>query len=203
MSFRYKFSVVLLVLGIIAAIMSFNGKKSSYLPPDDILAELLKGDFLISADELARMLVDQDSGVQIVDIRHPDQYKTACLPGAVNLPLENLLLVENESLFGEGVAKTVFYADDELLSREAWILAMQKGYLNLFVLKGGLAEWNQIVMDSEFTGEKITAQENALFEKRYKARRLYAQWNAMPDSLKTGFFELKRVKDRELVGGCE
>ncbi len=203
MDFRYKFSIVLIVLGLISAIMSFGGKNSSSLPAEEILAVMLNGDYAISPDELAGMVVDQDSGIQIVDVRNPEQYKFESLPGALNLPLSGLLFPEYKSLFTDGSIKTVFYSDDELLSTRAWMLAMQKGYRNVYLLKGGLREWDSIVMKSEFSGETITARENALFEKRYKARRLFVQWNAMPDTLKAGFFAARQNKDRELVGGCE
>jgi hypothetical protein len=58
-------------------------------------------------------------------------------------------------------------------------------------------------MLSEFRGNKITPRENALFETRYKARRLFNEWNSMSDSLKAGFYKAKKKKERELVGGCE
>jgi hypothetical protein len=51
-------------------------------------------------------------------------------------------------------------------------------------MQGGLNSWFETVMNSEFTGEKISAKENALFESRMKARRLFNDVNSMPDSLK-------------------
>jgi rhodanese-related sulfurtransferase len=203
MSFRYKFSIVLIILGIMSAIMSFGGKKSSSLPPEEILTILSKGDFFITADQLAGMIIEQDSTLQIVDVRYPDKYKSLSIPGALNIPIPNLLEPGSTSIIGSENLKTIFYADDESLSTQAWMLSMQKGFRSVYVLKGGLAEWDSIVMRSAFSGEKITARENALFEKRYKARRLFTQWNEMPDSLKAGFFAAKKKKDRELVGGCE
>jgi rhodanese-related sulfurtransferase len=203
MSFRFKFSIVLIILGLMSAMMSFGGKKSLTLPPEEILKILLKGDFVISADELAGVIIEQDSGSQILDVRNPEKYNSLSLPGARNVPLQNLLAPENESIFTEEKMKTVLYSDDEILSTQAWMLLTQKGFRNLYLLKGGLTDWDSIVLRSEFTGEKISARENALFEKRYKARRLFLQWNAMPDSLKAGFFLAKQKKDKELVGGCE
>lgn len=203
MNFRYKFSIVLILLGLISAIMSFGGKNSSSIPAEEILTILLKGDYAISPDELAGMVVEQDSGVRLVDVRNPDQYKNLSIPGAVNIPLSSLLIPENEKLISISDMKIIFYSDDELLSTQAWMLAMQKGYSNIFLLRGGLNEWDHIIMNSQFEGEKISAQQNALFEKRFKARRMFTNWNAMPDSLKAGFYEAKQKKDKELVGGCE
>ena len=203
MNFRYKFSIVLIILGLISAIMSFGGKKSVSLEPEEILTLLLNGEFTLSADELAGLIIEQDSVLQIVDVRDPGKYKLLSIPGAVNIPLASLVEPVYETMLREERMKTVFYSDDDILSNQAWMLSMQKGYRNVYMLKGGLIDWDSIVLHSEFSGEKITAQENALFEKRYKARRLFVQWNTMADSLKAGFFLAKKKKDRELVGGCE
>ncbi len=203
MNFRYKFSIVLILLGLISAIMSFGGKNTSSISAEEILTILLKGDYAISPDELAGMVVEQDSGVRVVDVRNPDQYKNLSIPGAVNIPLSSLLITENEKMISISDMKIIFYSDDELLSTQAWMLAMQKGYSNIFLLRGGLNEWDNIIMNSQFEGDKITAQQNSLFEKRFKARRIFTNWNSMPDSLKAGFYEAKQKKDKELVGGCE
>ncbi len=203
MSFRYKFSIVLVILGFIAMIMSLGGRNSGSVQPEDILMKLMSGEYRITADELALMIVEEDSTLQLVDLRNPLSYRRSSIPGAVNIPFPTLLVPGSEKWFKNKVVKTVFYASDELISTKAWMLAMQKGYQGLYLLKGGLKEWNNVVMESEFTGDKITARENALFEKRYMARRLFKQWNEMPDSLKAGFFAAKQMKEKELVGGCE
>ena len=57
-------------------------------------------------------------------------------------------------------------------------------------------------MLTKFEGEKITPRENALFENRYKARDIFTQINSLPDSLKTKFFDAKRLQRSKLDGGC-
>ncbi len=70
-------------------------------------------------------------------------------------------------------------------------------------MMGGMNEWYREVMESTFKGERISADENATFEVRYRARDFFNRMNSMPDSLKTAFLEVKRKKEAELVGGCE
>jgi rhodanese-related sulfurtransferase len=203
MSFRYKFSFVLFILGLIAAIMSFGGRNSSSLPPEEILSLLDKAEYKINADDLAALIVNEDSALQVVDVRSTEEYRTGSIPGALSVPLNKILEKGNESLFKNGEIKTVFYGNDETVPVQAWLLGMQKGYKGIYILRGGLTEWDSVVLHSEFTGEKISPEQNALFEKRFKARRMFLQWNSMPDSLKAGFFAAKQKKDKELVGGCE
>ena len=58
-------------------------------------------------------------------------------------------------------------------------------------------------MNSSFSGEKISARENALFENRMKARTMYNEINSLPDSLKMKFIEAKHTAAKKLDGGCE
>lgn len=203
MNFRFKFSIILVLLGVMTAIMSFSGKNARQKTPEEILQAILKDDFTLSPDELAAMLARQDTGFQLVDIRSPEHYQKMSLPGGINIPLENLLDDSYSSLFTRESMKTVFYSDNDLLSNQAWMLAMQKGYSNIFLLLGGLPAWDSIIMKSAFTGDSITPAENAVFEKRYKARRMTNEWNNLPDSLKISYFRAKLSKEQELVGGCE
>lgn len=203
MNFRYRFSIVLIVLGLLSLIMSFGGKKSSSLPAEEILTLLLNEEFVISPDDLAGLVTESDSGIQIIDIREPEEYKKLSIPGAINIPFALILLPDNASLLQDEKTTKILYADADSPAKEAWILAMQKGYRNLQIVNGGMNAWDSIVMNSKFEGEKITAHENAIFERRYKARRLFSQWNAISDSGKAGFFTAKKEKDRQLVGGCE
>jgi rhodanese-related sulfurtransferase len=203
MNFRYNFSIVLMVLGIIAAIMSFRAKSPNVVPPEEILSAVLSGNYELTSDELAAAIVNQDPGLLIVDIRNAEDYKASSLPGAVNLPFTSILDEEGLLSASDNQISTVLYGNNEVQVNQAWMLARQIGIQKVYILAGGLPSWDSIIMKSAFTGETISPQENALYEKRYKARRLFVQWNAMPDSLKAGFFAARQMKEKELVGGCE
>ncbi|MFO7369793.1 MAG: hypothetical protein R6X09_05935, partial [Bacteroidales bacterium] len=71
------------------------------------------------------------------------------------------------------------------------------------VMKGGLNEWYDVVMNSRFIGDKISARENALFEIRTKARKQFTDLNSLPDSLKARYRESKEIQRKKLDGGCE
>ena len=58
-------------------------------------------------------------------------------------------------------------------------------------MKGGLNEWFNTVMNSSFTGERISARENALFETRTRAKKMFTEMNSLPDSLKLKFIQVK------------
>ncbi len=72
-----------------------------------------------------------------------------------------------------------------------------------FVMAGGLSEWINTIMETRFSGERISARENALFEIRSKAGKLFSELNTLPDSLKVKFMESKKFSAKKLDGGCE
>ncbi|MCB9014032.1 MAG: hypothetical protein H6539_08340 [Bacteroidales bacterium] len=202
MTFRYKFSIILAVLGFMVMVLSLGGGLQKSPSPEKILQTLESGEYKLSADELAASIVDEDSSMQIIDLRNQDLYGLSSLPGAINVPFHDILTEANAAWFSDNSTRKILYASDSSLPELAFVLLSQKNFQNLYVLQGGMTAWNSLIMHSEFTGKQISPRENALFEKRFKARRLYNQWNAMPDSLKASFFADKKKKDKELVGGC-
>ena len=72
-------------------------------------------------------------------------------------------------------------------SNYALVIAQGLNYKNIYVMNGGLNEWFKTVMNSSFTGERISARENALFETRTRARKMFTEINSLPDSLKMKF----------------
>jgi len=139
----------------------------------------------------------------LIDVRTPEAYRNMNIPGSVNIPLQQILNPDYEGYLNQPNTKNIFYSNGDMFALEAWMLATRVGYVNNFVMGGGLNEWYQTIMLSEFTGDQISPKENATFELRYKARKFFNQMNSLPDSLKTGFLLAKKSKERELVGGCE
>ncbi len=160
------------------------------------------GQFL-SVDQVARIVVYEDTSVLLVDVRDPDAYRAVHIPGAINIPVSDILNPDWSGYLNDPAVKPVFYSNGNTMASEAWMLCTQKGYAGSMIMMGGMNEWYHEVMESTFKGERISAAENATFEVRYRARDFFNRMNSMPDSLKTAFLEVKRKKEEELVGGCE
>ena len=125
------------------------------------------------------------------------------IPGSINVPYNELLNNDPGSFLNNGSIKNVFYSNGDFNSNYALAIAKGLNYKNIYVMKGGLNEWFNTVMNSSFTGERISARENALFETRTRARNMFSEINSLPDSLKLKFFEAKHIAAKKLDGGCE
>jgi len=202
MNARIKISALLVGLGILLAFMPNPSTKTLKLKPTELLAKSTSEDIYFSVDEVARFVNNEDSTVLLIDLRNSDEFRRCNIPGSVNIPFEDLLNSNWSAYFSQENVRTVFYGNGDQLSNMAWTINTGLGNENSFVMKGGLNEWYKTVMLTKFEGERITPRENALFENRYKARDIFNQINSMPDSLKTKFFDAKRLQQKKLDGGC-
>lgn len=198
---REKFSAGLVLCGIIVAMLPANSL-TFVVKPEKLMASILDEDTYYSVDEVARFMVSEDSTVRIIDVRSPGEFSQMNIPGSVNIPYNEFLNGDPGSFLSRDV-KNIFYSNGDIDSNYALTIAMGLNYKSSYVMKGGLNEWFNTVMNSSFSGEKITARENALFENRLKARKIFTEINSLPDSLKVKYMEAKRTAVKKLDGGCE
>lgn len=203
MDARIKYSVLLVGVGIILAFLPFNASKSFNLNVNELLTKSASENMYFSVDQVAHFVNSEDSTVQIIDLRSPEEFKECNIPGAINIPFSNLLNPVWEPTINQKEIKNIFYGNGDQTANYAWTIATGLGYPENYVMKGGLNEWFKTVMLSQFSGEKITPAENARFETRLNARKTFTELNSLPDSLKTRFFNAKRLTQSKLDGGCE
>jgi rhodanese-related sulfurtransferase len=202
MNTRVKITVLLVGLGVLLAFVPTRSN-SFKMKPTELVQKSAIENMYFSADEVARFVNTEDSTIQLIDIRGEQEYKFCNIPGSVNIPIADLLNPEWKEFLAQKNIRNVFYGNSDEMANIAWTLATGMQYENSFVMKGGLNGWFETVMLSEFSGKKITARENVLFENRYKARTAFTQFNSLPDSLKTKYFDAKRLQRKMLDGGCE
>ena len=200
---RVKISVLLISLGVITAFMPLKQNKANQLNPNSLLEVSMHKQFNLSVDEVARYIVRGETDFMLIDLRTPEEYKAFNIPGSINIPYKDLLHKDFGGYLDQDELKNIFYSNGDIVASQAWTLCAGMGYENNYLMQGGMNEWYKTVMESKFSGERISARENALFEVRYKARKLFTEINSIPDSLKVMFVEAKRKKEKQLDGGCE
>jgi rhodanese-related sulfurtransferase len=198
-----KFSVGLLGLGLILALLPLSGSRSFTVNPKKLLSEVLDNSTYFTVDQVAKFMVYEDSSVQIIDLRTPEEFRTLNIPGSINVPYSKLLDNDPGSFLNNGKARNIFYSNGDFDSNFAIAIERGLNFNNTYVMKGGLNEWFNTVMNSNFTGGRISARENALFETRTRARKMFNEMNSMPDSLKMKFIRSKHIAAKKLDGGCE
>jgi len=203
MQIREKLSIVLLALGLILSLLPLRSTRSFSAGRNKVISEGLDNKSYLTVDQVARMIVNEDPNMQIIDVRSSGEFMKFSIPGAINIPWPELTEKDPSSFLGVGNIKNIFYSNGDINSNYAVVFAAGMGYSNCYAMKGGMNEWIKTVMNTKFTGEKISASDNALFEARTRAGRLFIEMNSLPDSLKIRYLNEKKFNPKKLDGGCE
>jgi rhodanese-related sulfurtransferase len=200
---RKKITVILLLSGIVLALLPLSANRSFIVKPGRLLSDILNPEVSLTADQVAKLIVNEDSTIRLIDLRSTEEFRKLNIPGSVNIPYNDFISSDLCIYMNDKKVKNIFYSNNDFYSNYAMVYARGLGYKNCYVMEGGLNEWFNTVMESVFTGEIISARENALFETRTKAARLFTQINSMPDSLKSTFMTSNKFSAKKLDGGCE
>jgi rhodanese-related sulfurtransferase len=192
----------MILIGLLLALLPLRETRSLAGSPGVVLSWSLGTESVYNADQIARMLVSDDTTLRIIDIRPEEEYRIISIPGAINVPFNDMAGIDPATYLAKGNIKNVFYSNGSLNAGYALVLARGFGYDNCAIMAGGMNEWIRTVMNTRFGGGAISARENALFETRTKAIALFTEFNSMPDSLKTKYLESKRFDPKKLDGGC-
>jgi rhodanese-related sulfurtransferase len=203
MKMRKEVSLLLVSLGIILALLPLTANRSFTGKPAGLLAEVLDDEANLTVDQVAEFLVREEKNFQVIDLRPSSGFRKQALPGALSVPYQEFIKSDPGMWLGSREVRTVFYSDRNVEADYALVFARGLGYKNCYVMTGGINEWISTVMETKFTGERITARENALFETRRRAGELFTGYNSMPDSLKMKYLESKKFSAKKLDGGCE
>lgn len=200
---RKKITVLLLLLSLILALLPLSANRSFTARPEKLLSEIFTPEVTMSVDQVARLIVTGDSTFQLIDLRTPGEYSKLNIPGSINIPYSDLIRKDPDIYLNNNNIKNIFYSNGDVDANYALVYARGLGYGNTYMMYGGLSEWLNTVMNTKFSGERISARENALFEIRTKAGKLFAELNSLPDSLKLKYMESKKFSAKKLDGGCE
>lgn len=153
---------------------------------------------LMTVDELAFRLVDQEPHLLLVDVRREEEFNKLSLPGAVNVQVSDFFAKEWDTQFAQRHRIKVMIADDESDARAAYYVLQKLGYENIAVLEGGLPKFQREILEGKAfvgTGGRHDAD---VAEFRIQARTtinaMIEQARKRPQSTE------KRAK--KIAGGC-
>lgn len=160
---------VLLILALIIALVPQNTTRPYKLTAEQLLAEIRTGTQFISPDEVADKIVQKDPSIQLIDVRNPREFDMFSLPGAINVPLQDILSEGNIDLLNQGTKMNIFYSNGSTEANEAWLLTRQLGYQNNYVLQGGLNYWMETILNPLKPGSIASNDEIARYDFRKAA----------------------------------
>lgn len=172
MSKRYIFLAIILLGAAFVLMIIPSKEKSNQMDPEQFLVEINDKARFLDTDLIAKRIIDADPSLFLIDIRSLYEYEEYALPGAVNIPMEELLLSQWEDYFEQEAMDVVFYSNADVYADQAWVLCAQLGYDNLYVMKGGLNKWFKTIMLPELPSEGSPSEDFDLYSFR-KGASLY------------------------------
>lgn len=203
---RLILASVIIPLGLIIAAVPENTTKPYKLTAEQLLSELKTDQQFIHPDQVADMLIQKDPSLQLIDVRSSAEFEKFSLPGAINVPLENLLSEDYEYYLNQDIKLNVFYSNGSTAANEAWMIARQLGYKNNYVLRGGLNFWVETVMNPQKPAETSPNEELARYDFRKAASSALGGGAIAPaaevevPAAKPPI--IKRKKKKTVQGGC-
>jgi len=140
-------AVFVIPLGLIIAAVPQNTTHPYKLSAAELLNEANARTQFIAPETVADMIVKKDPSILLIDVRSKDEFEKFSLPGAINVPITDLLSEGNLALFDQDVKMNVFYANSTVVANEAWMIIRQLGYSNIYVLEGGLNYWFEAILN--------------------------------------------------------
>ncbi|MEI6434898.1 MAG: rhodanese-like domain-containing protein [Bacteroidota bacterium] len=201
-------ALVLLILAVIIALVPQNTTRPYKLTAEQLLAEMRTGTQFVSPDEVADKIIQKDPSIQLIDVRNPREFDMFSLPGAINIPLQDILSEANYEALNQGAKMNILYSNGSTEANEAWLLTRQLGFQNNYVLQGGLNYWMEKIMNPEKPGNLAANDEIALYDFRKAASAALGGGNvtaiapAAKDAVapKPGVVPVKKKK--KASGGC-
>ncbi len=162
-------ALIIIPLGIIIAAVPADRVRHFQLTADELLQEAGAGVQFISPDVVADMLVQKDPSLRLIDVRTPEEFDDYSMPGAINVPLSNLLADEYTDIINQDAYVNVFYSNGSVYANQAWMITRQLGYENNFVLEGGLNYWFGNILSPEEPSQTSPNEEFAQYDFRKSA----------------------------------
>lgn len=200
---NYFFLTILMLLLAVGALFLNVTRKQKQIEPQELLREIIQPTRYVTTDQVARMIIQKDPSLKLIDVRNSNEFDKFSLPNSVNVPLDSLLTGSNLSNFGIPGTKVVFVSNDDIHADQAWVLTKRLGYNSTYVMTGGLNRWMETIIQpvepSEY--EPLTAFENYKFR---KGAQLYFT-GAKPEVKVTSDAKVQVVRRKKTVsasGGC-
>jgi len=205
---RFLLALVIVPLGLVLAAVPQNKTVPYKLSAPELLSEVAERTQFISPEVVADMLIRKDPSLRLIDVRSQQEFEKYTLPGAINIPLTDLLSEEYTDILNQDLKMNVFFSNGSLAANEAWMITRQLGYTNNYVLEGGLNYWYEAILNPQKPSSVSSDEEFLRYDLRKGAGMALggaagvrdAQIQEAPSSLKPAINPV--AKKKKAAGGC-
>lgn len=204
---RTILAMFIIPMGLIIAAVPQNKTKPYKLTADQLLSEVNSRTQYITPDAVADMIVKKDPSLRLIDVRNQEEFEKFSLPGAINIPVADLLSDKYADILNQDVKMNVLYSNGTLVANEAWMITRQLGYINNYVLEGGLNYWFDAIMNPQKPSSVSSDEEFAKYDFRKSAGAALGGGGVVAASSEQSSSGTKpaikpAAKKKKAAGGC-
>lgn len=202
---EYKVLAGLLILLAGGLVLLPKYEKNEGIKPETFLVNIMSAERYVTTDQIADKIIKQDPNLLLIDVRKKEAFDAFSLPNAINIPLADVLSSDSEAYLNQDAFDVVLYSNDNFYADQAWQLCNRMGYKNIYVLKGGLNEWFNTIINPK----EPTETDSELAFKNYAFRKAAAMYFGVGNNSSTStkvkpkkVISLTKKKKKVAEGGC-
>jgi len=204
---RTLLGLFIIPMGLIIAAVPQNTTKPYKLTAEQLLNEASTRTQYVTPDVVADMIIKKDPTLRLIDVRSQDEFEKFNLPGAINIPVTDLLSEQYSDIINQDIKMNIFYSNGTLTANEAWMITRQLGYNNNYVLEGGLNYWVEAILNPQKPASTSPDEEFAKYDFRKSAGQSLGGSGSVQASQDQTLTSAKPVikpvaKKKRAAGGC-
>ncbi len=193
----------ILLLFTIGVVLLPDRRSRGELDPEALLERAVDDYWFVSTDEVAEQIIFGDPTIRLIDVRTTDQYETYSIPGAINIPLAEILQPEWQDLLEMEGMNFIFYSNSDLLASQAWMICTRTGIKNIAIMKGGINRWVETILQPKPPPSTAPGEAFALYQFRKGASIYFGGGMDITTEITGEPLPLVRKKKKTVVsGGC-
>ncbi len=203
----YRVPAFLLVTAAIVFVFLPAERKTrlNEVMPEALVAQVASGSHLVSTHRVIHHIKNQNDKLVLIDARTEQEYSHFTLPGAIHIPIDNVLIRGWRPLFDNDHRPKVFFGNGNTAAMQAYLTAQRAGFENIFVMDGGLNKmFGELFID--YDDEKIESynlQERSTARFLRDARIFFLEGGAVKDESDRPMITAPEESEViPVIGGC-
>lgn len=192
----YQILALILIVLALGLLLIPKHQKHEGISPELFAKNILSTERYITSDQLADRMINEDPALLLVDTRESEAYEHFTLPGAINIPLNEIFSDELNPYLDQDVYDIILFSNDNFTAEQAWMLSNRMGYQRLYILDGGLNTWFATIIQPAMPKETMSQEAFELYSFRKAAGKYFGVAN---DTLEVEVKPIKRTPTKKVV----
>jgi len=204
---KYTILAILMIVLALGLVVLPKKKEQKEIDPKVLLSSIVEKSRYLTVDLVTHRIIENDPTLLLIDLRPADQFKLFALPGAINIQTDSLLSNSTLELLNQPGKDKVLYANSDLISEKAWLIATRNSVNRMYVMKGGMNEWFNTIVKEKPANIAASSTDLDLIGFRKAARQFFIGAGETANSpekpkVKEKIRVIRKAPEAASGGGC-